>query len=326
MGLSYFFYFSLSINVDSAFTVMIAFKIKVDSLDDRNRSKLAQKLDHDTDVGIDFHIVGHQNSCSSELFSYRVNGAKFDESIERCLASKNAFNYLTIQSPKPIGVIECIEMRITANKPVDIELGELVARSILCRQPQVFTFVQTDMESMKASHPGTWDNCRSSSLVQDFHQVRFDLEKRDVGPGVQVGVPLSASKFAITDAFNEYSSFGVGGEGSYLSKRQRCVMMFNVVIFPYILTQAAITLVGLDTFIALACIPVGYFITVFPEFFMRNSYRLIIMDAKRAKKAVDDENEEALKPKTPMPFDPTSTKGKPKYDLYDQNMIYIYIL
>ena len=88
-------------NVDSAFTVMIAFKIKVDSVDDKKRSKLAKDLDHDTDVGIDFHIVGHQNSCSSELFSFRVNGAKFDETVERCLVGKNAFNYVTIQSSKP---------------------------------------------------------------------------------------------------------------------------------------------------------------------------------------------------------------------------------
>merc|ERR1711892_85859 len=302
---------SMSMNVDSAFTVMIAFKIKVDSDDDKKRSKLAKDLDHDTDVGIDFHIVGHQNACSSELRRFRVNGAKFDETVERCLVGKNAFNYVTIQSSKPIGVIECIEMRITANKPVDIELGELVARSILCRQPQVFTFVQTDMESMKASHPGTWDNCRAASLVQDFHQIRFDLEKRDIGPGVQVGVPLSTSKFAVSDAFNEYSTFGVGSEGSYISRRQRCVMMFNVIIFPYILTHAAVTLIGLNIFLALACIPVGYLMVVFPEYFMRNSFRLIILDAKRAKKAVEDENEEVLEPKTYKPFDPDSTKDLP---------------
>jgi len=89
------------------------------------------------------------------------------------------------------------------------------------------------------------------------------------------------------------------------------VMMFNVIIFPYILTHAAVTLAGLDVLLALACIPIGYFMVIFPEYFMRNSYRLIILDAKRAKKAVDDENEEVLKPKTFKPFDPDNTTDLP---------------
>ena len=71
---------------------------------------------------------------------------------------------------------------------------------------------------MTASLPGTWDNCKTSTLVEDFHTVRFDVEKTGTKPGVQVGVPLSTRDNPRADAFNEYSVFGNGGEGSYLRR------------------------------------------------------------------------------------------------------------
>ena len=45
------------------------------------------------------------------------------------------------------------------------------------------------------------------------------------------------------------------------------------------------------------------------EYFMRNSYRLSVLDMKRAQKALDKEEDEALKPKTSVPFDPDETEG-----------------
>ena len=72
------------------------------------------------------------------------------------------------------------------------------------------------MESMTASLPGTWDNCKASTMVEDFHTVRFDVEKSDTKPGTQIGVPLSTRDNPRADAFKEYSVFGNGGEGSYL--------------------------------------------------------------------------------------------------------------
>ena len=89
------------------------------------------------------------------------------------MADEDKFNYVTVQSAKPIGELEHIEMRITANRPVRIELGEIVARLILCRESKVCTFVQADMDSMRAVHPGTWDNCKVASLVQGW-----DCEKQ----------------------------------------------------------------------------------------------------------------------------------------------------
>ena len=74
------------------------------------------------------------------------------------------------------------------------------------------------MESMTASLPGTWDNCKASTMVEDFHTVRFDVEKAGAKPGTQVGVPLSTRDNPRTDAFKEYSVFGNGGEGSYLRR------------------------------------------------------------------------------------------------------------
>ena len=120
-----------------------------------------------------FEFLLHQKT---KIFnsSFRVHGAKFDEG-ERCLADEDKFNYVTVQSSKPIGELEHIEMRITANRPVQIELGEVVARSILCRESKVYTFVQSDMDSMKAVHPGTWDNCKNASLVQgrDCYLIKY---------------------------------------------------------------------------------------------------------------------------------------------------------
>ena len=60
----------MGIKIDASFTAMIAFKIKVESdLDEHTiKSKIRKKFDPDTDVGIDFYLVGHQHSCSSDLY------------------------------------------------------------------------------------------------------------------------------------------------------------------------------------------------------------------------------------------------------------------
>ena len=69
-------------------------------------------------------------------FSFRVNGYKLDEN-ERCLAAKDHFNYVSVQSQKPVGDVQAVEMRVTANTEVKIELGEIIVRSVLCRDPMV---------------------------------------------------------------------------------------------------------------------------------------------------------------------------------------------
>ena len=60
----------MGIKIDASFTAMIAFKIKVESdLDEHTiKSKIRKKFDPDTDVGIDFYLVGNQHSCSSDLY------------------------------------------------------------------------------------------------------------------------------------------------------------------------------------------------------------------------------------------------------------------
>ena len=82
-----------------------------------------------------------------------------------------------------------------------------------------------------------------------------------------------------------------------------------MLIVPYVLSLLA-ALIGLDEFISLSVIPFGYLMLLFTEYFMRNSYRLSLLDRKRAKKALDEENDEALIPKTSVPFDPDNTEGK----------------
>ena len=80
--------------------------------------------------------AGITDTLVKTLFSFRVNGYKLDEN-ERCLAEKDHFNYVSVQSQKPVGDVQAIEMRVTANKEVSIELGEIVLRSVLCRDPMV---------------------------------------------------------------------------------------------------------------------------------------------------------------------------------------------
>ena len=60
----------MDIQIDAKFTVMIAFKINVESDQDEHtvKSKLRKRFDPDTDVGIDFYLVGNQHSCSSDLY------------------------------------------------------------------------------------------------------------------------------------------------------------------------------------------------------------------------------------------------------------------
>ena len=42
-----------------------------------------------------------------------------------------------MQSQKPVGDVQAVEMRVTANTEVKIELGEIIVRSVLCRDPMV---------------------------------------------------------------------------------------------------------------------------------------------------------------------------------------------
>ena len=62
---------NMSLKIDHSFTAIIAFKIDVENETKESELKgLKRKMDLDTDVGIDFYIVGSKNSCASDLFRY----------------------------------------------------------------------------------------------------------------------------------------------------------------------------------------------------------------------------------------------------------------
>ena len=62
---------------------------------------------------------------------------------------------------------------------------------------------------------------------------------------------------------------------------------------------------GINLFISLAVIPGVYILLFIPEYLMRNSYRLTVIDEKITKKGSNDEKDEddPLKLKTDKPFD-----------------------
>ena len=60
------------LKIDQCFTAIIAFKIDVENQQTKESElkRLKRKMDLDTDVGIDFYIVGSKNSCASDLYRY----------------------------------------------------------------------------------------------------------------------------------------------------------------------------------------------------------------------------------------------------------------
>ena len=61
----------MQLKIDQSFTAIVAFKIDVENEQKENElKKLKRKMDLDTDVGIDFYIVGSKNSCASDLYRY----------------------------------------------------------------------------------------------------------------------------------------------------------------------------------------------------------------------------------------------------------------
>ena len=69
--------------------------------------------------------------------------------------------------------------------------------------------------------------------------------------------------------------------------------MFNILVLPVVVANVLIML-NVNPIISLATIPVAYFLAAYPELYMRNSYRLTVLDPKLAEKQIEDEEEAEL--------------------------------